>query len=181
MSVQDKKAFLEYLRGTWPHKAERWMTIEEAHVLHTVVKISRCKNYFESGTANGFSSCWAALARAKNITTWDPIDRPKIWNLESELRTLGNLITYKQEKFEDGLPSIANREGTSLFFIDGNHSPTPFKKESRALLRNIRKGDWIIFHDTRAYPHIKARFKSMAGEKWLIETKNGMGIVRGGD
>ena len=165
-------------------KRERWVTIEEAHLLYNLVYLEGVQNYYESGTANGYSASWATLAILQNATvpnshTWDPHNRDKIWEKFSVFKNFKKLINFHNEEFVSSkkMNKIPSR---SLFFIDGSHSQAGFSQDFDHVKRMAVKGDIIMVHDAlRGYPYILTIFEDFCtGKKYkVVPTERGIGIV----
>lgn len=165
-------------------KRERWVTLEEAIVLYTIIHTENIQNYYESGTANGYSCSWATLAILQNeiipnVHTWDPHNRDKIWEDFSIFKNFKKLINFHNEAFvtatkQNKLPS------RSLYFIDGDHSESGFKEDFMLLKKLITKGDIIVLHDLYGgYPYIRKNFEDFCKDKRykIVPTDRGMGII----
>jgi predicted O-methyltransferase YrrM len=105
--------------------------------------------YYESGTANGISACWAAVQdRHIEIHTFDPINRVKIWDYDNtDLSDLTPNIHFHQERFSDGLERVYTPNQKSIFFLDGDHSGEGVKEDWEAVEKVMSPGDTVIFHD----------------------------------
>lgn len=165
------------------YKRERWVTLEEAIVLYTITCTESIQNYYESGTANGYSSSWVALAIIQNglvpnVHTWDPHNRDKIWEKFSIFKNFKKLITFHNEVFINAIKQ--NRApNKSLYFIDGGHSESDFLQDLDHVNRIHTKGDILIVHDVSGYEYILNHFKEFSKSKRnkIIPTDRGMGIV----
>lgn len=166
------------------YKRERWVTIEEATVLYTILHIEEIQNYYESGTANGYSSSWATLAILQNglipnVHTWDLHNRNKIWEIHSVFKNFQKLIMFHNEPFikakkQNKLPS------RSLYFIDGDHTRSGFREDFELVKKLAIKGDIILLHDIiTSYEYIKKDFEKFSKDKRhkIIPTDRGMGII----
>jgi len=142
----------------------RWVTEDEGAIIYSLVTIFRPANCFECGTANGYSALWLAsdLGEEGKVHTFDPIDRPKVWdepdfNIPESIR---DKIIYHNTKFSEGLASVlVNCKGSSIFFIDGDHSQTGVKEDIEAVKPFIKKEDIIVFHDATERSVIKRYLK----------------------
>jgi predicted O-methyltransferase YrrM len=132
----------------------RWIANDEGDIISDLVRTSNAVQGIECGTANGFSACYIANALPSNghVYTFDPFDRPKIWDSEDlieELKTLKSKITYTQGYFDLEAPKILKSRPSKplAFFIDGDHGYGPVKKDWLAIEPYLQEGDLIIFHD----------------------------------
>lgn len=122
-------------------KRERWVTLEEAHILDELVKEEAPDYIFESGTANGYSACWMGVDGIP-VTTYDIVDRPKVWG-----GTPPANITCVVASFDNAVEDILSAKGKKLFFIDGRHTVGGVLKDIATVLKGISPGDVIVFHD----------------------------------
>lgn len=195
---------MEYLKNlrasptTSEFKKERWITIEEAQVIYDlIVGNESISDYFECGTANGYSTCWATLAlRTKTCCplahTWDLHDRPKVWELP-KLAGVKRCIQFHNEKYNDSIaywvdserPRSVNVEeygltpAHALFFIDGDHRMRSARNDIRNSIRASEPGDIILLHDIKGYEWLNGRFKEFqkTHRTQFFNTDRGMGAV----
>jgi hypothetical protein len=156
-------------------KRARWVTLEEANVLWSVCKEEAPDHIYESGTANGYSAAWLSLEGA-SVTTYDPVDRPKIW---PELSTPPNNIKYVQETFTQVAQDAADTVGKKLFFIDGRHQNSGIREDLTAVMEVIKPGDVILLHDLN-YTGVTRYFHRMQNlsASWKqYDTRRGVGKV----
>ena len=166
------------------YKRERWVTFEEALLLYNMLYLEEIQNYYESGTANGYSSTWATLAILQNnimpnVHTWDPHNRDKIWEGFSVFKNFKKLITFHNEEFVN-VKKINKLPSKSLFFIDGSHTQGGFTEDFEAVKRLATKGDIIMVHDAlKGYPYILTEFQNFSKGKRnkVVPTDRGVGIV----
>jgi len=140
-----KKLIYKYSPG-------RWVTVDEGEILRNIGRLCpEVKNYYECGTANGYSTCWAILGLSSeaNIHTFDVVDRPKVWNESAfNLSQFKPRVNFHLGSFEKGIGSLLDdREGSSIFFIDGEHSVGGVSRDWHAIRSYLRRGDVIILHD----------------------------------
>ena len=148
------------------YKYERWINPAKGVVLFDLIRNGKCKSYFESGTANGFSTLYAALALPEDgvIHTFDPANRKKLWD-DAHFDGMHYLdkIHYHNARFntqgveDDGedsgtepWKSVADYlpgEGPRFFFIDGDHSFTGVKKDFHSIKHFLEPGDMVCFDD----------------------------------
>ena len=133
------------LEGRVHYKVGRWVTEKEAETLCRLIKDHNVTEVYESGTANGYSACRMTEAGVR-VTTFDPFSRPHIWD-EPEFKSYGDSITYVEAGFETMKHEPA--PGPRLFFIDGEHDITHCRLDLNTVLKGIKKGDVIAFHDYR--------------------------------
>lgn len=122
-------------------KMARWITEEEA--VHLRYLIEGFDVYLESGTANGFSAIVASEV-INEIHTYDPFNRPKIWDhmdIPTQYR-----ISYYERGFED--VNIERFSGKrKAIFIDGDHGQTAINRDWDTIKGGLEKGDIVLFHD----------------------------------
>lgn len=158
------------------YKVERWITIEEAQILLDVINTENIQYYYECGTANGFSACWAASAKnVIEVHTWDPVDRAKLYD---EFSTLRLKITFHNAKYNEAIGKISHL-GKSLFFIDGDHKMRPARSDINHTLKCAKPGDIIVLHDVLGYDWLQGRMNEFltTHKAELRATKRGMGII----
>jgi hypothetical protein len=129
-------------------KLAYWVTDEEGEILYNIAKDNNISLVFESGTANGFSSCWFAGTGA-TVYTFDIVSRPKIWAKSKELETLSSLINTHVVPFKDGISKVIpkDRKANAIFFLDGGHGYMDIKQEWDAIEPILVSGDHVILHD----------------------------------
>jgi len=130
-------------------KQERWVTDHEANLIQNIVKANLTASYIESGTANGYSSCWAAMVLPANgkIYTYDPVDRPKLWS-QPGLEEIKEKIRYFQAPFVDITKTFSTKwEHPFTIFIDGDHGRQSVLDDWNAVKNYLTNDDVIIFHD----------------------------------
>lgn len=148
------------------YKLERWISGEKGEVLFNLIQEAGSVAYFESGTANGFSTMFAALALPEDgvIHTFDPANRKKVWD-DPYFDGMHYLpkINYKHSKFnrkfEDdndveekqeywpGVLEFLPFEGRKFFFIDGDHSYNGVTKDFETIKDFLNEGDVVAFDD----------------------------------
>ena len=154
-------------------KMQRWVTLEEAKVIHSIVEEEAPNHIFESSTANGYSACWLGLSGCP-VTTYDPVDRLKVWEDDNPPH-----ITYVQAEFKDVVTHASKVSGKLLFFIDGIHKDYGLREDLSAVLEIIKPGDVIVFHDVH---HINPgnhyrKLKTYSASYKDYDTKRGIGKV----
>jgi len=172
-------------------KRERWITVTEAQVIYDLMidPKNNIGDYFECGTANGFSTCWATVALQRKtystwVHTWDPHDRPKVWDLP-ELNEAKRDIKFHLEKYTYSLPYWVDIErplspdSRALFFIDGDHRYHPARNDIRTTLRASQSGDIILLHDVKEYQGLRGMFDQFVktNRTEFFDTERGMGAV----
>lgn len=156
----------------------RWCSPEEGKLL--TVNMRLVEEAYECGTANGYSTSWLALAGPKVIHTYDPVDRPKVWNNE-QLEALGKYIEYHQQPFSE--LEIASDRGSALFFIDGDHSSSAIAEDMHTVEKHMQAGDIIIVHDlnitpvAREWARFVGRIKDTSSVITEADTAHIVGVV----
>lgn len=157
-------------------KTQRWVTIEEAEILHMVAHAMQPEYIFESGTANGYSSLWLAESGSP-VITFDPFDRTKVWD---ELGLPHSTITCVQSSFTE-LPGLYPelKDKSKLFFIDGSHSAGAAAADYRTVGAYAKEGDVVLFHDVRerGVRAVWNRIQSASKDPVLYETDRQIGKV----
>lgn len=138
-----RQALVDLSKRKGSYNQGRWVTNEEAEILLNLMKFFDFKLAYESGTANGYSTCWLALAGTA-VHTYDPVSRTKVWD-EPQFQDLKPHITYHEERF-DSL-DLSKRAHPSLFFLDGDHSTTGITNDVAAVAPHLTPGDVVVFHD----------------------------------
>jgi predicted O-methyltransferase YrrM len=160
-----------------PYKRARWVTLEEAYLLHDIVDETGVEYVIEAGTANGYSAAWMACAGAK-VITFDPYDRKKIWN---EHKELGKGITYVQDSYISAIIRCSHlRSNTKLFFIDGEHDYESIQEDVAVVYELAQEGDIVIFHDLyEGHGEVKAAWSELmepfGKEHTVYDTARGIG------
>jgi len=161
----------------------RWVTNPEGLILHSLVRLFDVNLVVESGTANGFSACYMAADNNVPVHTFDPHDRPKIWDEYKELNSEGKIV-FHNKRFSEGVTSILEKAvGPSLIFIDGDHSVGNVREDWDAIVETLDDGDVIAFHDLRERAISKhwMRIKPEIGEKRHrfveLDTPRRIGVV----
>jgi len=176
-SIED---FLTQLDKYPQFKTGRWVNSEESKILCDRVKT--CEIYFESGTANGFSALNVALETSCIVHTFDPVNRPKIWESVNISKDVIEKICFHQDKFEMASPLIqSNTELHKSFFIDGDHGQGFVLRDFATIEPFLKSKDVIVFHDLRnnsvmkAWDQIRQSREFYSEEK--IRTTRKMGIL----
>jgi hypothetical protein len=121
-------------------KTTRWMTICEAHIVMQTAR--QFQDYYECGTANGWSAVWPAMVGCR-VITFDPVDRPKFWDLE-EFAEERSRITFVNRRWHPNVESYVDLSRTRCCLIDGNHKANFVRKDLKAAVELF---DTIIVHD----------------------------------
>ncbi len=166
----------------------RWVTNDEGAILYSLVTLMQPDNCFECGTANGYSSLWlaSALKEGVKVHTFDPVNRPKVWDEASFNVTTDNIV-FHCEKFSDGIGGmlVTCNEGSNLFFIDGEHSQGGVILDIESIEPYLAKGDTLVFHDANDRSVIKAYLKLIARlnnpELFFFKTRRGIKVIRIGE
>lgn len=121
--------------------SSRWVTVKEGNVIKSAVEAANAATYIEIGTANGYSTAWAALGMDPGgfIETFDPVDRPKIWDEAIAKRVLYTQDSFKSEGKKYKHPIV--------FFLDGDHSQKGLREDFEQVEPLLKPGDVILFHD----------------------------------
>jgi len=180
--------FLKQLRsreGDTQYKKERWITLKEAQVIYDLIATNDIDSYYECGTANGFSTCWAILALQSKVCchgvhTWDLHDRPKVWEMPP-LTNIRHSVNFHHEKYNDSLARWVetDRGRNALFFIDGDHRMRSARNDIKNTLLVAKPGDMILLHDITAYEWLNGRFREFekTHKTQFCDTERGMGVV----
>lgn len=150
----------------------RWVTLEEARLLHTIAKEEAPDFVFESGTANGFSTMWLAL-HGSDVFTFDPVCRLKVWDVCGKPRNVQCI-----ERSFSNMPDIAEvMPGKKMFFIDGLHTSQGVKDDTEAVKEVVQDGDVIVFHDLNDMHVVRFwdRMNDHASSKEEYHTRRGIG------
>lgn len=160
----------------------RWIAREEGWIIRELVRLSGAKVCYESGTANGYSSCWLSLSVPSDgaVHTFDPVDRWKVWTLP-EIEPFKKNIHFHQQCFDEAIGEhLKNRPKEPVaFFIDGDHGSGAVGEEWNAIKEYLIPGDVIIFHDInitgvgRAFSRIEGRLN---GSSYIIKLKTARDI-----
>lgn len=132
-------------------KKGRWVTNEEGELIRKLVALARAVNVFESGTANGYSACWLSLSLPPEgkVHTFDPIDRPKLWDQSFGVENIKDKAVFHQNYFKE-VKSILGGRAPKVpfgFFIDGDHGSDSVMEDWNSIAGFLQPGDVIIFHD----------------------------------
>ena len=128
---------------TQKFKTARWITDDEADVLCKLIRKYDVSEVYESGTANGYSSCRMSETGVK-VTTFDPYSRAKIWD-EPGFEHYKNIVKYVEAPFSS--MELNPISGIRLFFVDGDHSGLGATEDVNTILKFIDINDVIVFHD----------------------------------
>lgn len=151
----DLEGIMEWAKTHPDIKRGRWVNLKEAALLQE--KIAGTEIYFESGTANGFSALVASEV-VRQVHTFDPINRLKIWELRKDVpKELRKRICFHQEKFEESQSLIKFSVGLKKsFFIDGDHGYLHVIRDFNTIEPYLNKGDIVVFHDLKNGPVMRA-------------------------
>ncbi len=168
------KGISDSLRTGRGVKVERWATIEEAKLLHTVAVDTKPDIILESGTANGWSSLWLSLYGAP-VYTFDPIDRLKLWDGVWDVSTTISYIEANFSTIGEKLADLKGKKG--LFFIDGLHTSGGMLEDCAAVLDFASPGDTVLFHDLNIKACVRGfhRMQGYATEYEVYQTDRIMG------
>lgn len=169
------------------YKYERWITDQEGELLYNLTRLFSSQILLESGTANGYSTCWitAGLPEETEIHTFDVVDRKKVWD-ESilNLEDIKEKVNFHLCRFEDGIGEVITKRGDkkALIFIDGDHTYRGVRCDWEAVEPHLIPGDVIVFHDMN-YHSIQKLFarlqipKMSTSQFFEFDTKRGVGVV----
>lgn len=133
--------------------AKGWCSDEEGALLLDIALEEKPDHIYECGTCNGYSTMWLSFA-GYPITTFDVVDRPKVWN--SHYMIIDNINPIP--KIPDNVTSITESfqsldckdlNGKKMFFIDGHHKRPSVIKDRDTVLANASSGDVVTFHDLK--------------------------------
>lgn len=121
--------------------SSRWVTVKEGNVIKSAVEEVNAATYIEIGTANGYSTAWAVLGMdpTGHVETYDPVDRPKIWD-----EAIAKRILYIQDSFNGYGKKYKH---PIVFFLDGDHSQKGLREDFEQVEPLLKPGDVILFHD----------------------------------
>jgi predicted O-methyltransferase YrrM len=157
-----------------------WIQDIEGEIFQSFIKLLNIKYCFESGTANGYSTCWLAMFSEEKVYTFDVEDKRKIWeelSFDIDEKTINKIKFHKGEFGNSVGKVLQNCKGPKFFFIDGNHSIKSLEKDWKAIKEYIQNGDVVAFHDTEAEHIMKFcdGIKGFSGD-FTFHTKRGMRI-----
>jgi len=133
--------------------------------------------FFESGTGNGYSTCWAmaGLADTARIVTYDIKNRPKIWE-KLELRPNHTLVAHI-EPFKSVVRNLPP-ESSAVYLIDGDHKYESVMEDWNAIEPFLQEEDIVLFHDINNIKDVRRAWDSLSGYKTeLDDSTYGMGIL----
>jgi hypothetical protein len=144
MEYSEIRSFLEK-NGQGKFKFERWIVEPEIEIISKVFNgFGVC---YESGTANGLSAyCFSKVC--ETVHTYDPYNRPKIWDFISDLDH--SRIQYNEMSFDVGVYETLIEDKVydpRAFFIDGDHSYRGCKEDWDAIQPFLTSKDVVVFHD----------------------------------
>lgn len=167
MGGTDPRRFLENLRKVSHLKTEYWATVDEAMILFHQVQSSGAQGYVESGTCHGFTACWAATTNVREVHTFDPVEREKIWTREG-LAVLTPKIHFHLGKFEDLVEEALyefHLQERLYFFIDGDHTSKGVSADFNIIEPYLANEDRVMFHDAIT-EHAVAKFVEMVAKRF---------------
>ena len=121
--------------------------------------------------------------------TFDPIDRPKLWDYSYGVENLKSKIEYIQQEF-NSLPNYMewrSFEGKKqivhplAIFIDGDHGGSSVREDWNITRPYLRAKDIVIFHDLdmtgprRVFG--EAQQESPNSKSYIVNTKRITGIL----
>jgi predicted O-methyltransferase YrrM len=177
----------------------RAVTDDESLMIYTLIQAHRIDRVVECGTANGYSTCWLALALLDmqrgepEVHTWDVEDRPKTWDVEEVnhgreefQKNYKDIITFHHSSFSDTLLDTftPDENKRTAYFIDGDHSKGMFARDWKTVEPLLNKGDLVIFHDALGYAWINRKVFNLineeAGTKYdgmVLTSERGVGVI----
>jgi cephalosporin hydroxylase len=159
-----------------------WCTIDEALALYTLLRAQNIQTVYESGTCNGWSASWAALAGCE-VYTYDIEIKPQIY----EGTSLEHMIHQTISPFHKGVKEIiGDRPNHPIaVFIDGDHNTESCQADLDAVVSYLRVNDLLFFHDTKRarYDGILKIYESLTQQGMyeginFVGTRNGIAVVR---
>jgi len=126
-------------------KLGRWANDDEVSILTSLAELYQLRNYFECGTANGWSAAHVscAMGEGANLHSWDVVERAQVPShyLDRVERHIAS--------FETGVGAVLSQtRGRKLIFIDGDHTGGAPTRDFQAVEKFLRIGDFVVFHDT---------------------------------
>jgi predicted O-methyltransferase YrrM len=164
----------------------RWAQIEEGRILYDLVQSTGADLFFEIGTANGWTACWAAAAGA-TVHTFDISKRAKIyqdkhflfpeWTERIHFQEIGSPLCVEHMK------KVKRGESAAVFLIDGDHTHAGVSRDFQAVIPLLRKGDVVVLHDVSkreigVYRLWKSINRNYPGQCTGYSTFNGMGVLK---
>jgi len=134
-------------------KFERWIIEEEANIICNEIK--DYPTLYESGTANGFSSYYFSRVISGLVHTFDPVNRPKIWDF---LELDRSRIKYYDTPFgasANGVMTVLKKNDLKAFFIDGDHAYENVSRDWIVIRPFLTSKDIVIFHDALGVGGVK--------------------------
>lgn len=125
-------------------KFERWITEEEVGIISNA--LSGYPVCYESGTANGLSSYFFQNVISGLVHTYDPIVRPKIWELLSLDHSRVRCYSAPFSQVKNILDGTKNQR--KAFFIDGDHTYAGITEDWVSIFPFLTPQDVVVFHDT---------------------------------
>jgi len=154
-----KEAMREFSKRTFDPKYHqgRWVNYDEAELLREWVRAVNPDVVLESGTANGYSTTWLAsgMLGDSKLYTFDPVDRPKVWDEFTSPEVVGRINFCKAEFRHLGQFVNPTPAARILAFIDGDHGRDSVMEDFKSLQPYLKPGDVLLFHDLRERSLIK--------------------------
>jgi len=136
----------------------------EAYTMYSLVRNFKYENILEIGTGTGFSSLIFAKALVDEgfYGTVDTIDinedSPNIFqnnfgDFREYIPELESMITFYNKDSSELIPFLDKQY--DLAFIDGCHDYECVKADYENVLKKVRKGGCIVFHDVVETPNYK--------------------------
>ena len=174
MTVKELEDLYEAADAAEAFNRARWVTLEEAKLLYTIVEEEDPDFIFESGTANGFSTMWLSL-HGPDVFTFDPVSRPKVWDVIGKPAN----IEYVEDEFSTMTEIAKNLPGKKLFFIDGLHTAGGVNGDTDAVKEIISPGDVIVYHDLNIQYVVRCwdRTNDFASSTKTFDTRRGMALM----
>lgn len=176
--VHEKKSWL------YKYVPDRWISAEEGAVIAKICEKNDIDFFVESGTASGYSACWAATV-CKEVHTFDPVDRAKVYEEKAfGFQQLGGTIQYYEEGFIPKAAEVAaGLDGNIAFFLDGDRAHVGRQKDWESIQHLVKEGDIVIQHDGRQSNVAKlsdAIAKKCNGALRVYDTQYGLTVVHVG-
>lgn len=182
--IEEKLQYLRWTSNVELYASKRWMSEREGSVLKELIQIVGAKSYVESGTANGFSTMWAALGLPDDgkAYTFDPVDRPKMYDdLSLGCTELSSKIEFIETEFIDIEDRLKDIEHPMVCFIDGDHEGEVVARDWETICSIIQPGDLVVFHDLDAQGVSMAWHDITKGDPespfYTLITQRVMGVV----
>ena len=181
--IEERLNYLRWTSNPDLYASKRWISEREGRALKELIQLVGAKSYVESGTANGFSTMWAALGLPEDgkVYTCDIVNRPKMYEDESlGCTALGSKIEFIEDRFSNIEAHLKDVERPMVCFIDGSHRYASVMEDWETLTSILRAGDLVVFHDvdshevSMAWHDIKADPESSF---FTLITQRVMGVI----